>query len=72
MVLVDASETISEQEPRVIQQVIDAGRALVIAYVADLLTQIESAGTSSSARSSATSCRSLGAVGQRLGPHRSA
>ena len=32
MVLVDASETISEQDVRVIQQVIDAGRALVIAY----------------------------------------
>ena len=32
VVLVDASETISEQDVRVIQQVIDAGRALVIAY----------------------------------------
>ena len=30
--LIDASETISEQDVRVIQQVIDAGRALVIAY----------------------------------------
>ena len=32
VVLVDASEKISEQDVRVIQQVIDAGRALVIAY----------------------------------------
>ncbi len=32
VVLVDASETITEQDVRVIQQVIDAGRALVIAY----------------------------------------
>lgn len=32
VVLVDASETLSEQDVRVIQQVIDAGRALVIAY----------------------------------------
>ena len=32
VVLVDAAETISEQDVRVIQQVIDAGRALVIAY----------------------------------------
>ena len=32
VVLVDASETISEQDVRVIQQVIDAGRSLVIAY----------------------------------------
>jgi GTP-binding protein len=32
VVLVDASEVISEQDVRVIQQVIDAGRALVIAY----------------------------------------
>ena len=32
VVLVDASEPISEQDVRVIQQVIDAGRALVIAY----------------------------------------
>ncbi len=32
VVLVDASETLSEQDVRVIQHVIDAGRALVIAY----------------------------------------
>ncbi|MGL5929378.1 MAG: ribosome biogenesis GTPase Der [Dermatophilaceae bacterium] len=32
VVLVDAAETITEQDVRVIQQVIDAGRALVIAY----------------------------------------
>ncbi|MBB2988209.1 GTP-binding protein [Terracoccus luteus] len=32
VVLVDASEPIAEQDVRVIQQVIDAGRALVIAY----------------------------------------
>lgn len=32
VVLVDASETIAEQDVRVIQQVIDSGRALVIAY----------------------------------------
>lgn len=32
VVLVDASEAMSEQDVRVIQQVIDAGRALVIAY----------------------------------------
>ncbi len=32
VVLVDASEPITEQDIRVIQQVIDAGRALVIAY----------------------------------------
>lgn len=32
VVLVDASETIAEQDIRVIQQVIDAGRALVVAY----------------------------------------
>ncbi|MGB7818217.1 MAG: ribosome biogenesis GTPase Der [Ornithinibacter sp.] len=32
VVLVDASEVITEQDVRVIQQVIDAGRALVIAY----------------------------------------
>ena len=32
VVLVDASEPITEQDVRVIQQVIDAGRALVIAY----------------------------------------
>ncbi|MFQ6172391.1 ribosome biogenesis GTPase Der [Oryzobacter sp. R7] len=32
VVLVDASETITEQDIRVIQQVIDSGRALVIAY----------------------------------------
>ncbi|HMM94774.1 ribosome biogenesis GTPase Der [Phycicoccus sp.] len=32
VVLVDASDTIAEQDVRVIQQVIDAGRALVIAY----------------------------------------
>ncbi len=32
VVLVDASETISEQDVRVIQQVIDAGRALVLAF----------------------------------------
>jgi len=32
VVLVDASESIAEQDVRVIQQVIDAGRALVVAY----------------------------------------
>ncbi len=32
VVLVDASDTISEQDVRVIQQVIDSGRSLVIAY----------------------------------------
>src|SRR5690606_16810929 len=32
VVLLDASDTIAEQDVRVIQQVIDAGRALVIAY----------------------------------------
>ncbi len=32
VVLIDAEESISEQDIRVIQQVIDAGRALVIAY----------------------------------------
>ena len=32
VVLVDASEVLSEQDVRIIQQVIDAGRALVIAY----------------------------------------
>jgi GTP-binding protein len=32
VVLVDASEAITEQDVRVIQQVVDAGRALVIAY----------------------------------------
>jgi GTP-binding protein len=32
VVLVDASEVIAEQDVRVIQQVIDAGRALVLAY----------------------------------------
>lgn len=32
IVLVDASTTLSEQDIRIIQQVIDAGRALVIAY----------------------------------------
>ena len=32
IVLVDASDTIAEQDVRVIQQVIDSGRALVIAY----------------------------------------
>jgi GTP-binding protein len=32
VVLIDASEPIAEQDVRVIQQVIDAGRALVIAY----------------------------------------
>ncbi len=32
VVLVDASEALTEQDVRVIQQVIDAGRALVIAY----------------------------------------
>jgi GTPase len=32
VVLVDASESVAEQDVRVIQQVIDAGRALVIAY----------------------------------------
>ncbi|WP_235432547.1 ribosome biogenesis GTPase Der [Nostocoides japonicum] len=32
VVLIDASETIAEQDIRVIQQVVDAGRALVIAY----------------------------------------
>ncbi|MBR7742364.1 ribosome biogenesis GTPase Der [Phycicoccus sp. BSK3Z-2] len=32
VVLVDASDTVAEQDVRVIQQVIDAGRALVIAY----------------------------------------
>ncbi len=32
VVLVDASESMTEQDTRVIQQVVDAGRALVIAY----------------------------------------
>ena len=32
VVLIDASETISEQDIRIVQQVVDAGRALVIAY----------------------------------------
>ena len=32
VVLIDAGEPISEQDIRVIQQVIDAGRALVVAY----------------------------------------
>jgi len=32
VVLIDASEVLSEQDIRVVQQVIDAGRALVIAY----------------------------------------
>lgn len=32
VVLVDASESLSEQDVRIIQQVIDSGRALVIAY----------------------------------------
>lgn len=32
VVLVDASDTLTEQDTRVIQQVVDAGRALVIAY----------------------------------------
>ncbi|GAB47599.1 ribosome biogenesis GTPase Der [Mobilicoccus pelagius] len=32
VVLIDAGETISEQDVRVVQQVVDAGRALVIAY----------------------------------------
>src|SRR5690606_20137416 len=32
VVLIDASEAVAEQDVRVIQQVIDAGRALVIAY----------------------------------------
>ncbi len=32
VVLVDASDSLSEQDIRVVQQVIDAGRALVIAY----------------------------------------
>ena len=32
VVLIDAQESISEQDVRVVQQVIDAGRALVIAY----------------------------------------
>src|SRR5690606_29103715 len=32
VVLIDASETLTEQDTRVISQVVDAGRALVIAY----------------------------------------
>ncbi|MDO5698465.1 MAG: bifunctional cytidylate kinase/GTPase Der [Dermatophilus congolensis] len=32
VVLIDASETITEQDIRIVQQVVDAGRALVIAY----------------------------------------
>lgn len=32
VVLIDASETITEQDVRVVQQVVDAGRALVIAF----------------------------------------
>jgi hypothetical protein len=69
VVLVDASEPIAEQDVRVIQQVIDAGRGSWSSpTTSGTLRSTRSGATTSSARSSATSCRSRGRRGSTSRP----